>query len=149
MAPRGRHIFQQSHSECNYLCKSAPWLPQEKHKVQKSSIKENGIQNSCSPISGVFIISLEPLHQSNIASLEMGQRGAARWTLIEYSPYASVTQMLQSLGWRSLEQRRSDSRLFNFIYSLVAIAMPSYVVHPLRIILRNSHTLGFRQIQPL
>ena len=79
-------IFQQPHSECNYLCKvskgakirnrynqvphltqdtngSVHWLPQEKHKVQKSSIKGNGIQNSCSPISGVFIVSLESLHQ--------------------------------------------------------------------------------------
>ena len=79
----------------------------------------------------------------------MVQRRAARWTLSEYSPYASVTQMLQSLGWRSLEQRRSDSRLclfYKIIYGLVAIDMPPYVVHPLRTP-RNSHTLGFRQIQ--
>ena len=79
----------------------------------------------------------------------MVQRRAARWTLSEYSPYASVTQMLQSLGWRSFEQRRSDSRLclfYKIIYGLVAIDMSSYVVHPLRT-LRNSHTPGFRQIQ--
>ena len=44
-----------------------------------------------------------PYTKSNIARLEMVQRRAARWTLSEYSPYASVTQMLQSLGWRSLE----------------------------------------------
>ena len=88
-----------------------------------------------------------PYTKSNIASLEMVQRRATRWTLIEYSPYTSVTQMLQSLGWRSLGQRRSDSRLYNIIYGLVAISMPSYVVHPLRFILRNSHTLGVRQIQ--
>ena len=48
-----------------------------------------------------------PYTKSNIARLV--QRRAARWTLSEYSPYASVTQMLQSLGWQSLEQRRSDS----------------------------------------
>ena len=87
--------------------------------------------------------------KSNIARLEMVQRRAARWTLSEYSPYASVTQMLQSLGWRSLEQRRSDSRLclfYKIIYGLVAIVMPPYVVHPLRTP-RISHTLCFRQIQ--
>ena len=55
-----------------------------------------------------------PYTKSNIARLEMVQRRAARWTLSEYYPYASVTQMLQSLGWRSLEQRRSDSRLCLF-----------------------------------
>ena len=59
----------------------------------------------------------------------MVQRRAARWTRSEYSPYASVTQMLQSLGWQSLEKRRSDSRLclfYNIIYGLVAIDMPLY-----------------------
>ena len=115
----------------------------------KNTELRNGIQNSCSPICGVFIISLEPYTKSNIARLEMVQCRAARWTLSEYFSYASVTQMLQSLGWRSLEQRRSDSRLclfYKIIYGLVAIDMPSYIVHQLRI-LRNSHTLGFRQIQ--
>ena len=73
-----------------------------------------------------------PYTKSNIARLEMVQRKAARWTLSEYSPYASVTQMLQSLGWRSLEQRRSDSRLclfYKITYGLVATDMPPYVVH--------------------
>ena len=72
-----------------------------------------------------------PYTKSNVARLEMVQRRAARWTLSEYSPYASVTQMLQSLGWRSLEQRRSDFRLclfYKIIYGLVAIDMPPYVV---------------------
>ena len=57
--------------------------------------------------------------------------------------------MLQPLGWRSLEQRRFDSKLclfYKIIYGLVAIDMPPYVVHPLRT-LRNPHTLGFPQIQ--
>ena len=79
----------------------------------------------------------------------MVQRRVGRWTLSEHSPYASVTQMLRSLGWRSLGQRRSDSRLclfYKITYGLVAIDMPSYVVLPLRT-LRNSHILGFRQIQ--
>ena len=89
-----------------------------------------------------------PFTKSNIARLEMVQRRAARWILSEYSPYASVTQMLQSLGRWSLEQR-SDSRLclfYKIIYGLVAFDMPPYVVYPLRTP-RNSHTLGFHQIQ--
>ena len=94
-----------------------------------------------------------PHTKSNIDRLEMVQRRAARWTHSEYSPYASVTQVFQSLGWWSLEQRRSDSQLCLFykiikLYGLVAIDMPSYVVHPLRT-LRKSHTLGFRQVQTI
>ena len=49
-----------------------------------------------------------PNTKTNIDKVEMVQRRAARWTLHNYSPYASVTEMLQSLGWRSHEQRRSD-----------------------------------------
>ena len=81
--------------------------------------------------------------KSNIARLEMVRRRAAAGLLV------NTPQMLQSLGWRSLEQRRSDSRLclfYKIIYGLVAIDMPPYVVHPLRTP-RNSHTPAFRKIQ--
>ena len=76
------------------------------------------------------------------------QRRAARWTLHNYSPYASVTEMLQSLVWRSLEQRRSDSRLclfYKIVYGLVAVELPPYVVHPVRP-LKSSRPVSFRQI---
>ena len=43
--------------------------------------------------------------------IEMVQRRAARWTLSNYDPKATVTDMLTNLGWRSLQQRRVDSRL--------------------------------------
>ena len=42
---------------------------------------------------------------------EMVQRRAARWTLKRYHNTLSVSSMLLDLGWRSLEQRRTDSRL--------------------------------------
>ena len=76
-----------------------------------------------------------PHTDQNIEKLEMIQRRVARWTLHNYSTYA--------VSWRSLEQRRSDSRLclfYKIIHGLVAIDLPPYVVHPLRI-LRNSHPL--------
>ena len=90
-----------------------------------------------------------PHTDQNIDKLEMVHRRAARWTLHNYSTYASVTEMIQSLSWRSHEQRRSDYRLCLFckiIHGLVAIDLPPYVVHPLRI-LRNSHPFAFRQIR--
>ena len=90
-----------------------------------------------------------PYTDQNIDKLEMIKRRAARWTLNNYSTYASVTEMLQSLGWRCLEQRRSDSGLclfYKIIYGLVAIDLPPYVVHPSSI-LRYSHPFCFCQIQ--
>jgi len=41
----------------------------------------------------------------------MIQRRAARWVLGRYDRLDSVTDMLSSLKWRSLELRRSDARL--------------------------------------
>ena len=44
-------------------------------------------------------------------NIEMVQRRAARLTLKRYHNTSSVSSMLLDLGWRSLEQRRADSRL--------------------------------------
>ena len=43
--------------------------------------------------------------------IEMLQRRTARWTLKRYHNTSTVSNMLHDLGWRSLEQRRADSRL--------------------------------------
>ena len=58
----------------------------------------------------------------------MVQRQAIRWTQNSYCSYASVTQMQNQLGLRTLEQRRADARvimLFKIIHGLVAIPLPS------------------------
>ena len=90
-----------------------------------------------------------PYTQKNIDRLEMVQRRAARWTLNNYSTYASVTDMLSNLGWRSLQNRRSDARLclfFKIVHGLVAVPLPPFVRHPTRAP-RHSHDLYFSQIQ--
>ena len=145
-------ILQRPHSEYNYLGKSASRsLGSLKRKIRSKNpeLRKMAYKTFVRPLVEYSSSVWSPYTKSNIARLEMVQHRAACWTLSEYSPYASVTQMLQSLGWRSLEQRRSDSRLCLFckiIYGLVAIDMPPYDVHPLGTP-RNSHTLGFHQIQ--
>ena len=47
-----------------------------------------------------------PYTQANINKVEAVQHRAARWVTIDYSLYSSETQMINSLGWRSLEQMR-------------------------------------------
>ena len=44
-------------------------------------------------------------------SLEMIQRRAARWVTNRHHNTSSVTDMLHTLGWTSLEHRRATSRL--------------------------------------
>ena len=73
---------------------------------------------------------------------------AARWVTNDYSSYSSVTDMLSNLGWRSLENRRTDTRLamfYKIVYGLVAIPLPSYFEHP-EVCTRHMHSLSYRQI---
>ena len=68
-----------------------------------------------------------PHTQSNIRVI--------RWTLSNYSPYESVTDMQLSLGWRSLEQRRADARLcmlYKIVHGIIAIPLPPYFQQPTR-----------------
>ena len=64
-----------------------------------------------------------------VDQLEMVQRRAARWVTGRYHNTSSVSDMLRSLDWRSLEQRRVDSRLsmlFKIRHHLVAIDEESW-----------------------
>ena len=86
--------------------------------------------------------------KENKSKIEKVQRRAARWVSNEYSTYSSVTDMLSNLGWRSLENRRTDARLtmfYKIVYGLVAIPLPSYFVRP-EVDTRHMHSLSYRQI---
>ena len=82
--------------------------------------------------------------KKDINIIEMVQRR----TRNSYSTYASVTQMQNELGLRSLEQRRADARvimLFKIVHGLVAIPLPPYFEQPSRMT-RHSHPLALHQI---
>ena len=56
--------------------------------------------------------------------------------------------MLSNLGWRSLENRSTDTRLpmfYKMVYGLVAIPLPSYFEHP-EVYTRHMHSLSYIQI---
>ena len=75
----------------------------------------------------------DPHTLNDIQKIEMVQRRAARWVLGDYSPYSSVSDMLGRLGWRTLEQRRADSRLvlfYKIVHGYVAVTLP-LIRHPL------------------
>ena len=74
-------------------------------------------------------------------------KNAARWVCNDYSPYASVIDMLSTLGWWSLELRRYVSRIamfYKIVYGLVAIPVPQYFE---RTMVQTRHQpLAYRQI---
>ena len=72
----------------------------------------------------------DPHTKEHISKIEMVQRRAACWTFGNFDNRASVTEMLNKLGWRTLEQRRADARLclfYKIFYGLVAVPLPNYV----------------------
>ena len=90
----------------------------------------------------------DPYVKHHINKIEMVQRRAARWCCNNYSPYSSVSDMIDKLGWQTLQQRRSTSRLVMFykiVYQLVAVDMPPCYYHPTRTSARH-HSLHYYQI---
>ena len=79
------------------------------------------------------------------------QRRSARWATRDYQRTSSVTQMIKDLNWRTLEQRRIDSRLtlvYKITYDLVAIPAADYLIPNTRQS-RHNHLLAYRQIPTL
>ena len=82
--------------------------------MHSPAIKEAAYQTYVRPKAEYASASWDPHTQTNIKKVEMIQRGAARWVLGKDGrkhQTDSVSAMLDSLGWRSLEHRRTDTRL--------------------------------------
>ena len=59
-----------------------------------------------------------PYLQKDIVKLESVQRRSARFVLNDYARLSSVTNMLQRLGWSTLEQRRNSLKIF-MLYKII------------------------------
>ena len=89
---------------------------------------------------------------TDITKLEAVQRRSARrWATCVYQCTSSMTQMIKDLNWRTLEQRRIDSRfilMYKITYDLVAIPAADYLIPNTRQS-RHNHQLPNRQIPTL
>ena len=90
------------------------------------------------------LYEVKPIHQ-----LEIVQRRAARWTLLNrHHNTSSVKGMLEDLQWRTLEQRRTDCRLvLPSYYSKLYIQIPptNYLQPSLNTTSRKSHNYTYQQ----
>ena len=59
-------------------------------------------------------VAWSPHYQTDIDRLEMVQRRSAKYVLNKKDRYASVTKMMESLGWPSLQSRRTNVKLIMF-----------------------------------
>ena len=88
---------------------------------------------------------------SNRLKLEAVQRRSDHWATHDYQRTCTVTQMIKDLNWRTLEQRRIDSRLtlmYKITYDLVAIPAEDYLIPNTRQS-RHNHLRAYRQIPTL
>ena len=92
-----------------------------------------------------------PHTETDITKREAVQRRSALWATRDYQRTSSVTQMIKDLNWRTLEQRRIDSRLilmYKITYDLVAIPAADYLIPNTRQS-RHNHIRAYRQIPTL
>jgi hypothetical protein len=89
----------------------------------------------------------DPHYKKEIKTLEKVQRKGARFCLQNYAPLASVTGMLDTLGWKTLEERRVESRLtmmYKISHNLVDFNTDQYLkLHP-ESRTRGSHPLKYQ-----
>ena len=90
----------------------------------------------------------DPHNKGRISQIEQVQRRAARWKVNNFARQASVTRIVQDLGWHTLDQRRADARLclfYKIVHGLVAVPLPEYILYSNRVS-RYCHSMTFRQV---
>lgn len=86
----------------------------------------------------------DPYTQRNIKAVEAVQRRAARFVVGDYRNTSSPSQMIEDLGWQSLQNRRSNAKLvmvYRITYGLVDIPAASFF-HPTSLNTRG-HSLRY------
>ena len=77
-------------------------------RISSTEVKTQAYQSYVRPRLEYAASVWDPFTKTNKDKLEMVQRYSARWTLGHYHNRSSVSDMLNHLGWRSLEMRRMN-----------------------------------------
>ena len=89
----------------------------------------------------------DPHFKKDTTALERVQRKAARFCVKNYHPTASVSNMLNGLGWTTLELRRTMSRLtilYKMSRGLIDIDVNNYLRPHTELRTRGSHNYKYR-----
>ena len=121
--------------------KNLTWSEHVKKVVNKANSVRGFLQRNLTkcplPIKSSCYLSLvrpileyacaiwSPYYQCNIHQVETVQRRAARlYVMNNFNSYASVSEMIASLGWPTLEQRRKTLRtimMYKIVNNLVEV----------------------------
>ena len=109
----GSHIdklCKKGNSTIGFLHRNLNRAPQNLKVMAYTTLVRSVLEYSCS--------AWDPHLVRDIKALEAVQRRGARFTCGDYGRYSSVTAMLKTLGWESLQQRRTQARLV-MLYKVV------------------------------
>ena len=96
-------ITSKANSTLGFLRRNLKACPPKLRETAYFSLVRSSLEYS----SAVW----DPFRQKDIDKLEKIQRSAARFVTQNYRQTASVTSLLQNLGWADLKTRRKNSRL--------------------------------------
>jgi hypothetical protein len=114
------------------------------------SIKERAYLTYARPLTEYASTVWDPHTKANIDKVEKVQRRAARFVANNYERKASVTEMIQTLGWPTLQQRRQYFNLtlfYRIIHFHVAIprtCLPPLISDSTTHRSRHHHSLAFQ-----
>ena len=80
-------------------------------RISSKKVKTTAYQAFVRPRLEYASTVWDPWTHENVTLLESVQRRAARWVCGRWSNYSHPSEMISELKWRSLEQRRIDTRL--------------------------------------
>jgi hypothetical protein len=91
----------------------------------------------------------DPYYKKDIEKLHKVEKRAARFVTSQYSNESSISDILDSLGWQSLETRRREARLalfFKIAKGLVAVDKDVYLTQG-ESRTRSANNMKFRQLK--
>ena len=114
--------------------------------ICSTTTKQNAYNSLVRPIVEYAATVWDPYTQKDIHTLDMVQRRGARYVCNRHGNKSSVNNMLDTLNWKTLEQRRKEARL-TMLYKIynkeVAISSENRLIQPSQLS-RNMHNLSFQ-----
>ena len=117
-------------------------------RTKMSGVREAAFNTLARPQLEYAAAIWDPHTRVKTEQIEKVQRRAALWTTCYFDRMSSISALLETLSWRTLEQRRADSRLclfYKIVNNMVAVPLPDYI-KPNPRTSRRGHSMTFKQI---